>query len=108
MDIKEVTDRNRDGDIIRVKRISLNEFIMSGYSPSFYRTSRTDDNRVIMFDPSGGPYTTAKHGEQPGTDMGYYHDEWKNLIVESIEFLEDGVKLTCTYDKKITWEQINI
>lgn len=104
--IKEYNFTNRDNDKISIKKISINEFIMSGYSPSFYRTSRSDDNKVIMFDPSGGPYTTARYGEQPGTDMGHYVNEWKDLVVDSIEFLEEGVKLTCIYTAKIIWEQI--
>jgi hypothetical protein len=105
--IKEVVSPNRNGDKIKVVRISLNEFILTGYSPVFFRTSRSNENRTIMFDPSGGPYTTAKYGDQPGTDMGYYHEDWKDLVVEAIDIQEDGgIKLTCSYDGKITWEQI--
>lgn len=107
MDIKEVIHENRMGDEIKVERISLNEFILTGYSPVFFRTSRSEENKTIMFDPSGGPYTTAKYKEQPGTDMGYYHEDWKDLIVETIDIQEDGgIKLTCTYDGKITWKQL--
>ena len=106
MDIKKSSHVNRDSDTIVVERISLTEFIMSGYSKDFYRTSVTDDNKLIMFDPPGGPYTTAKHGDQPGTDMGYYETEWKDLVVESMEFVENGIKLTCIYTGQIIWEQI--
>ena len=39
--------------------------------------------------------------------MGYYHEDWKDLIVETIDIQEDGgIKLTCTYDGKITWKQL--
>jgi hypothetical protein len=104
--IKESEFVNRHSDRILVKRISLTEFIMSGYSKDFYRTSVTDDNTLIMFDPPGGPYTTAKHGAQPGTDMGYYEEEWKGLVVETMNFVEDGIKLTCFYETKVDWIDI--
>jgi hypothetical protein len=108
MDIKKKRSShvNRYSDEIVVERISLTEFIMSGYSSDFYRTSVTDDNKLIMFDPPGGPYTTAKHGAQPGTDMGYYEEEWKGLVIESMEFVEAGIKLTCFYETKVDWIQI--
>jgi hypothetical protein len=105
MDIKKSSHLNRHSDTIVVERISLTEFIMSGYS-DFYRTSHTDDNKLIMFDPPGGPYTTAKHGNQPGADMGYYEEEWKGLVVETMNFVEDGIKLTCFYETKVDWIDI--
>jgi hypothetical protein len=103
MNIKESIHLNRHSDEIKVKRISLTEFIMSGYS-DFYRTSVTDDNKLIMFDPPGGPYTTAEHGNQPGADMGYYESEWEGLVVEAMEFVEQGIKLTCFYKTKVEWD----
>ena len=110
MDIKFSVSKsshiNRYSDPIVVERISLTEFIMSGYSADFYRTSVTDDNKLIMFDPAGGPYTTAKHGDQPGTDMGYYETEWKGFIIESMEFVENGIKLTCFYETKVEWDEL--
>ena len=105
MDIKRSSYVNRHSDTIVVERISLTEFIMSGYS-DFYRTSVTDDNKLIMFDPPGGPYTTAKHGNQPGADMGYYETEWKGFIIESMEFVEGGIKLTCFYETKVEWDEL--
>jgi hypothetical protein len=104
--IKRSSHVNRHSDTIVVERISLTEFIMSGYSPDFYRTSRTDDNKLIMFDPPGGPYTTAKYDGQPGADMGYYETEWKGLIVEAMEFVEQGIKLTCFYETKVVWDEL--
>ena len=104
--IKKSSHINRDSDTIVVERISLTEFIMSGYSSDFYRTSRTDDNKLIMFDPPGGPYTTVKHENQPGTDMGYYETEWKGFIVEAMEVVGKGIKLTCFYETKVEWEEL--
>jgi len=106
MNIKKSTYINRHLDTIVVERISLTEFIMSGYSADFYRTSVTDDNKIIMFDPPGGPYTAAKHEGQPGTDMGYHEEEWKGLVVEQIDFVEKGIKLTCYYETKVEWEEL--
>jgi hypothetical protein len=103
--IEKSSHLNRHSDTIVVERISLTEFIMSGYS-DFYRTSVTDDNKLIMFDPPGGPYTTAKHGNQPGADMGYYETEWKGFIIESMEFVEGGIKLTCFYETKVVWDEL--
>lgn len=103
--IKRSSYVNRHSDTIVVERISLTEFIMSGYT-DFYRTSVTDDNKLVMFDPPGGPYTTAKHGNQPGTDMGYYETEWKGFIIESMEFVEGGIKLTCFYETKVVWDEL--
>ena len=108
MDIKKSSHVNRDSDTIVVERISLTEFIMSGYSDTFYRTSVTEDNKLIMFDPPGGPYTTARYENQPGTDMGYYETEWKGLIIESMEFVEGGIKLTCFYETKVVWDELKI
>jgi len=105
MNIKESIYINRHSDKIVVERISLTGFIMSGYS-DFYRTSVTDDNKLIMFDPPGGPYTTAKHENQPGADMGYYETEWEGLIVEAMEFVEGGIKLTCFYETKVVWDEL--
>jgi len=104
--IKKSSYINRHLDTIVVERISLTEFIMSGYSPDFYRTSVTDDNKIIMFDPPGGPYTAAKHEGQPGTDMVFYEEEWKGLVVEQIDFVEKGIKLTCYYETKVEWEEL--
>jgi hypothetical protein len=104
--IKRSSHVNRHSDTIVVERISLTEFIMSGYSADFYRTSVTDDNKIIMFDPPGGPYTTAKHDCQPGTDMVFYEEEWKGLVVEQIDFVEKGIKLTCYYETKVEWEEL--
>jgi len=104
--IKRSSYVNRHSDTIVVERISLTEFIMSGYSPDFYRTSITDDNKLIMFDPPGGPYTTAEHGNQPGADMGYYESEWEGLVVEAMEFVEQGIKLTCFYKTKVVWDEL--
>ena len=104
--IKRSSHVNRHSDTIVVERISLTEFIMSGYSSDFYRTSRTDDNKLIMFDPPGGPYTTAKYDGQQGADMGYYETEWKGLIVEAMEFVEQGIKLTCFYETKVEWVKL--
>lgn len=107
MAIKKSIHINRYSEEITVERISLTEFIMSGYSKDFYRTSIARDNTtLIMFDPAGGPYTTAKHGAQPGTDMGYYEEEWKGLVVETMNFMEDGIKLTCFYETKVEWDQL--
>jgi hypothetical protein len=106
MNIKKSSHINRCSDEIVVERISLTKFIMSGYSADFYRTSVTDDNKIIMFDPPGGPYTTAKHGGQPGTDMGYHEEEWKGLVVEQMDFVEKGIKLTCYYETKVEWEEL--
>lgn len=101
--IKEHTYSNRHSNKILVNRISLTEFIMSGYSDVFYRTSVTEDGKLVMFDPPGGPYTTAKYQDWPGTNMGIYDEEWEGLIVESMEFTEEGVKLTCFYETKVEW-----
>lgn len=97
---------NRHSDTIIVERISINEFIISGYSADFYRTSATDEGKIIMFDPPGGPYTTAKHELQSGTDMGFYETEWKDLVVEEMEFVESGIKLRCFYETKVVWEEL--
>ena len=106
MDTKRSSHINRYSDDIVVERISLTEFIMSGYSDTFYRTSVTEDNKLIMFDPPGGPYTTARYENQPGTDMGYYETEWKGFIIESMEFVEGGIKLTCFYETKVVWDEL--
>lgn len=111
MDIKYMVNKsshiNRYSDKIIVERISLTEFIMSGYSPDFYRTSVTEDNKLIMFDPPGGPYMTAEHGDQPGTNMGYFETEWKGFVVESMEFVEEGgIKLKCFYETKVEWDEL--
>lgn len=97
---------NRYSDKIVIEKISMTEFIMSGYSPDFYRTSVTEDNKLIMFDPPGGPYMTAEHGNQPGTDMGYFETEWKGFTIESMEFVEGGIKLTCFYETKVEWDEL--
>ena len=104
--IEKSSHINRHSDTIVVERISLTEFIMSGYSADFYRTSVTDDNKLIMFDPPGGPYTTVEHGDQPGADMGYYDTEWEGLVVEAMEFVEQGIKLTCFYKTKVVWDEL--
>lgn len=106
MDIKRSSHINRYSDNIVVERISLTEFIMSGYSKDFYRTSVGEDNKIIMFDPPGGPFMTAKYENQPGTDMEYFEEEWKGFVVEAMDFTEDGVKLTCFYETKVEWDQL--
>ena len=63
----------------------------------------------IVFTPISdkGPIDMiAKHGAQPGPDMGYYEEEWKGLVIESMEFVEAGIKLTCFYETKVDWIQI--
>ncbi len=106
MDIKRSSHINRYSDNIVVEKISLTEFIMSGYSKDFYRTSVGDDNKIVMFDPPGGPFMTAEYKNQPGTDMGYFEEEWKGFIVEAIDFIGDSVKLTCFYETKVEWDQL--
>jgi hypothetical protein len=91
-----------------ITRISETEFTMSGIDMSFMRTSTDSEGKTIMFDPPGGPYTTAQTGSQPGTDLGYYDEEWKYFIVEKIEFqqMKPEALLTCIYTKPIEWEQV--
>ena len=105
---KTVEFTNRDRHVIQITRISELEFMMKGINMSYMRTSTSNDGNVIMFDPSGGPYTTAKTGNQPGTDMGYYHKDWNLFIVEKIEFQKDkpDVLLSCIYAKPIYWQKI--
>ena len=100
--------RNRTGTRMQIKRISQTEFMMSGIDMSFMRTSLNEDGKIIMFDPPGGPYTTSQTDLQPGTDLGYYDEEWKHFIVEKIEFqqMKPEALLTCIYTKPIDWEQV--
>jgi len=93
---------------MRITRISELQFMMEGIDMSYMRTSTTDDGRTVMFDPPGGPYTTAESGDQPGTDLVYYDPSWKHFVVERIEFQEDkpNALLTCKYTKPIVWEKV--
>jgi hypothetical protein len=38
--------------------------------------------------------------------MGYYEEEWKGLVVEAMEFIEQGIKLTCFYKTKVEWDEL--
>jgi hypothetical protein len=62
----------------------------------------------MLVPPVGCPYITAQIGSQPGTDLGYYDEEWKYFIVEKIEFqqMKPEALLTCIYTKPIEWEQV--
>jgi hypothetical protein len=105
---KWVLFSNRIGTKMSITRISEAEFIMSGIDMSYMRTSLNEDRETIMFDPPGGPYTTAQSGSQPGTDLGYYDEEWKYFVVEKIEFqqMKPEALLTCIYTKPIDWETL--
>jgi hypothetical protein len=105
---KTVEFINRDRHTIQITRVSELEFMMKGVDMNYMRTSVSNNGELIMFDPSGGPYTSAKYGEQPGTNMGYYHKDWDMFIVEKIEFQKDkpDVLLSCSYMKPIYWEKI--
>jgi hypothetical protein len=105
---KLVLFTNRIGTKMQIKRMTQTEFMMSGIDMSFMRTSQNEDGKIIMFDPHGGPYTTAQSGLQPGTDLGYYDEGWKYFVVEKIEFqhMKPEALLTCIYTKPIDWEQV--
>lgn len=108
-DTREMTTHmNRYGVNIKITRIGLLEFLMEYIDMFFMRTSVTDDDRIIMFDPSGGPYMTAEHGNQPGTDMGYFLDEWKGLIVGDIKWgeKEGSVILSCYSENPVEWVDV--
>jgi hypothetical protein len=106
--INRHTHRNRYGEDIVISKVGDTDFIMSRIPMDFMRTSVNEKNEVIMFDPSGGPYITAEHGDQPGVDMGWFEPEWKHFIIEKIEFdlIGKSAKLKCKYMKPIYWEQI--
>lgn len=106
---KSVLYTNRAGVDIRIIRISELQFMMEGLDTKFMRISRDEEGSIIMFDPPGGPYTTARFGNQQGTSMEYYDQSWKYLVVERIKSQEDkpgAVLLTCIYTKPIEWIEI--
>jgi hypothetical protein len=105
---KSVIFTNRAGVKMTITRISELQFMMKGIDTSFMRTSTDNEGKLVMFDPPGGPYTTAEAGHQPGTNLGYYDQSWKHFVVERIEFQGDkpDALLTCKYTKPIVWEKI--
>jgi hypothetical protein len=106
---KAVTFTNRSRVSILIVRKSELEFEMEGVDLSFMRVSRDDDGNILMFDPSGGPYTTCEAGNSPGTDLGCYDEDWKYLVVTEIKFNHPDtgkIMLTCKYTKPIEWERI--
>ena len=108
-DIREITTHmNRYGNNIKITRIDLLEFLIEDLDVFFMRTSKTDDGRTIMFDPSGGPYVTAEYGDQPGTNMGYFHEEWDGLVVGDIKWgeKEGSVTLFCYSENPIEWVEV--
>lgn len=102
------THRNRYGEDIVISKVGDTEFIMSNISTFFMRTSVNEQNEIIMFDPSGGPYITAEHGNQPGVDMGWFEPEWKHFVIEKIELDTEKktARLKCKYTKPIEWEAV--
>jgi hypothetical protein len=99
---------NRHGKDMTVARMGLLEFVMGGIDMFYMRYSKSDDGNLIMFDPSGGPYITAEHGNHPGTNMGFFREEWKDLIIESIEWgIEEGTAILKCYSKRpVEWVDI--
>jgi len=102
---------NRYGDEIRIleiKEIGNSDFIMSNINMDFMRISFNEKDEVIMFDPPGGPYVTAEHGNQPGLDMGWFDPKWEYHIIEKIElnYSEKTAKLKCKYTKPIEWKVV--
>lgn len=107
IDINKVVEfKNRYGTVLEFKRTSISEFLVSNIPNFFARRSMTESGETVMYDPSGGPYIGAEIDGHPGTDMGYYDDEWKGLIVNNIEILEgDQIILRC-YGVPVEWDQI--
>jgi len=109
IDIKKtVSFKNRHGKEILISRTGLNEFRMRGIDTFFMRTSTTDDGKLIMFDPSGGPYMTAEHNDSPGIDMGFFDIEWEGLRVESMTWgeISGEVILKCYSEKPVDWVEV--
>lgn len=73
-----VTIHNRYGNPIEFRRLSENEFIMSGGQWIRFGAENEEDrlaNKYTFVDPSGGPYISE------GMTMGYVHHQWVSKIV---------------------------
>lgn len=99
---------NRYGNSMTLFRKDLLEFIMGGVDTFYMRFSKTDDGKLIMFDPAGGPFITAEYENQPGTNMGSFREEWEDLIVESIELRseEKMAILKCYSKRPVEWVDV--
>lgn len=56
----------------------------------YYSLSKPDYERLLMVDPSGGPYITI------GTNLGRYFEDNKKRIVDSIQLIGDRVEFKTT------------
>ena len=79
---------NRYGDDILFEEIE-NEIHMSGFNMDWmrYGWSNEDEKKIIMVDPSGGPYITL------GSDLGLYFGDRKKRIIESIKIDNENKKV---------------
>ncbi len=79
---------NRYGDDIIFEEIG-DEIHMSGFNMEWmrYGWSNEDKNKIIMVDPSGGPYITIN------SSLGLYFGDKKKRIIESIKIDNENKKV---------------
>ena len=105
--LRSVFDANRQGHVIKVTRKDILEFLIEDMDTAFMRTSVSDTGDLVMVDPSGGPYITAEHGNQPGMPMSYFDLDWDGLIIQKMYWHSDNsLSIECYCDKPVEWNQI--
>jgi hypothetical protein len=90
---RKVEYKNRYGDLYTFTWQSINLIKWEGPF-KHYRFSMSDDERVTMVDPSGGPYIGI------GAEMDRISPEFKGLTVSAMNMEDDVVWLTCDVNFK--------
>jgi len=90
---RKVEYKNRYGDLYTFTWQSINLIKWEGEF-KYYRFSMSDDKKVTMVDPSGGPYIEI------GTEMDRISPEFKGLTVLAMNMEDDVVWLTCDVNFK--------
>lgn len=84
--------KNRYGDKYAYKKLDENTILWTGEF-KYNRASWDDEDRIIMIDPSGGPYI------EQGWDMGKEHKNFSGMIVDHFKYHKDGYRIICKTEK---------